>query len=376
MTALVDERVEALLARARRDVDEGRLPACQLAVGLDGEIVVSEAFGDATTASRFHIYSAVKPTVSIAVLQLVGRGEIGLDTPVAALIEEFGTNGMDAITVGQVLLHAGGFPHAPMPPAVWNDPAGRREVYARWRLNWEPGTAYEYHASSAHWVLADIIGVVTGRHHADVVTDEVLAPAGVPRILAIDPDDHDDILDVVGVGEAPDPTELARAWGVDSLPVTEVTDSALLAFNDPAARAAGHPAGGGIATAADLARWYQALLHDDTIVPTALRADVFEIIRQDHPDWLGVEAHRTYAFVLAGDDGKATLRGHGHGSSPGAFGHGGAKGQKAWADPATGLSFAYLTNGLERDDLVHARRGVALSSLAAVLTRPPGDEPH
>ncbi len=371
MSTIVAERVDALLARARRDVDEGRVPACQVAVGFEGELVVSEAFGEATTDSRFHLFSAVKPTVSLTVLQLVDRGLLDLGAPVAEVIEEFGTNGMDGITLAQVMLHAGGFPHAPMPPATWDDPAARREVYARWRLNWEPGTAYEYHATSAHWVLADLITAVTGRHHADVVTESVVEPAGVPRMLAIPEHDQGDIRDVVGVGEAPDPAELAKAWGVDSLPVTEVTDEALLAFNDPRARAVGHPGGGGIARAGDLALWYQALLHDDgTIVPAGLRADAFEIVRQDHPDWLGVPAHRTLAFVLAGDDGRAAFRGHGHTSSPRAFGHGGAKGQKAWADPATGISFAYLTNGLDRDDLVHGRRGVALSSLAALVTTP------
>ena len=48
------------------------------------------------------------------------------------------------------------------------------------------------------------------------------------------------------------------------------------------------------------------------------------------------------------------------------FGHGGAGGQIAWADPATGLSFAYLTNGHDRDLLREGRRIIALSSLAAV----------
>ena len=53
--------------------------------------------------------------------------------------------------------------------------------------------------------------------------------------------------------------------------------------------------------------------------------------------------------------------------SPRAFGHAGAGGQIAWADPATGLSFCYLTNGLDANVLRQARRGLALSSRAAAL---------
>jgi CubicO group peptidase (beta-lactamase class C family) len=50
-----------------------------------------------------------------------------------------------------------------------------------------------------------------------------------------------------------------------------------------------------------------------------------------------------------------------------AFGHAGAGGQIAWADPASGISFCYLTNGLDAHVLREARRGLALSSHAAVL---------
>jgi CubicO group peptidase (beta-lactamase class C family) len=81
---------------------------------------------------------------------------------------------------------------------------------------------------------------------------------------------------------------------------------------------------------------------------------------------LGVPANRSLGLVLAGDDGGSAQRGLGHTVSPAAFGHNGAGGQVAWADPATGLSFAYLTNGLDRHVIRLWRRGSALSSLAGV----------
>jgi len=39
----------------------------------------------------------------------------------------------------------------------------------------------------------------------------------------------------------------------------------------------------------------------------------------------------------------------------------------AWADPASGLSFAFLTNGLDRHPLAHGRRAASLSNRAGVL---------
>ena len=44
--------------------------------------------------------------------------------------------------------------------------------------------------------------------------------------------------------------------------MTEVTPEALVSFNQPEVRAVGVPGGGGVSTAADLALYYQALLHD------------------------------------------------------------------------------------------------------------------
>ena len=61
---------------------------------------------------------------------------------------------------------------------------------------------------------------------------------------------------------------------------------------------------------------------------------------------------RTLDVCTAGHDGKGSLRGFGKTVSGRAFGHGGAGEQIAWADPETGLSFCFLTNGMDAN-LVH-----------------------
>jgi CubicO group peptidase (beta-lactamase class C family) len=95
--------------------------------------------------------------------------------------------------------------------------------------------------------------------------------------------------------------------------------------------------------------------------------DVTTVVRNTFPDpMLRTPANRSRGLVLAGDDGKSNLRGMGHTVSPGAFGHNGAAGQIAWADPATGLSFGYLTDGLDQHFIREHRRTSALASLAAV----------
>ena len=120
--------------------------------------------------------------------------------------------------------------------------------------------------------------------------------------------------------------------------------------------------------ACDLALYYQALLHDDgAIWDPAVRIDATTKVRSMIPDvFTGVPANRSLGLVLAGSDGKSHLRGFGRGVSAGTFGHNGAYGQIAWADPATGLSLGYCTNGLDLHEARVPRRGTAISSLAAV----------
>lgn len=360
-------QVNKLMARARREVDEGLLPSCQIALGYQGEIVASEVFGDATADTRYCIFSATKPFVASVMWILMAEGLVDVSAPVTTYFEEFGGEGKEAITVEQVMLHTSGFPHAPLGPPVWADRAARVRRMAGWRLNWEPGTRYEYHPTSAHWVLAEIIERLTGTDYCDVVEQRITTPAGLPRLLGLALDDQEGIADLVLVGEPASPDELEAAFGVRELPGSEVTDEVVLRFNDPGTRAVGVPGGGGFGRADDLALFYQELLHNSHgIWDPAVLADATGRVRNSLPDPMGVPANRGLGVVLAGDDGLSNIRGLGRTVSPQAFGHNGAGGQLAWVDPATGLSLGYVTNGYDRHEVREPRRGTAISSLAAI----------
>ncbi len=369
MTTLDRSAVDALLARARRDVDDGLLPACQVALALDGEVLVHEAFGAADVDTRFTIFSATKPFVASLVWQLLGEGVLRPEQPVHEVIPEFGTHGKDAITLDHVLQHTSGFPRAPLAAPRWSTHEGRREAFGAWRLNWPVGSQFEYHPTSAHWVLAELVHEVTGLDHTEALRSRVLEPLDLSE-FALGPslEEQDRIADLVLVGEPATPDELEAALGIREIDVGEVTDDALLGLNDAVARTVGLPGGGGISTAADVAAFYQALLHDPKeLWDPAVLADATGVVRNTFPDpLLGVPANRTRGLVVAGDDGRSHLRGMGRTVSPAAFGHNGAAGQIAWADPATGLSFCYLTSGRDRNVLREYRRTTALSSLAAV----------
>ncbi len=368
MNSIEPQRVRALVDRARREVEDGLLPSCQLALAYEGEIVVFETLGDARDDTRYAFYSATKPLVAAAIWALLGDGKLTIGQRVVEFVPEFGSNGKDVVTLEQVLLHTAGFPYAPLGPPRWASREGRLAAFSEWRLAWEPGTRYEYHPTSAHWVLAELIERVSGEDFRDFVEERVTAPAGLPRVLGIPVEAQQRIATLVTVGEHATPDELEATFGVRALPTaTEVTEEALLRFNEPEARAVGVPGGGGIGRASDLALFYQALLHNpgEMWQPEVL-ADAVGHVRNRLPDFTGTPANRTLGLFQAGDDGFSHVRGLGRTVSPRAVGHNGAGGQIAWGDPVTGLSFGYVTNGLDQHEIRQPRRGTALSSLAGV----------
>ncbi|MEE3140616.1 MAG: serine hydrolase domain-containing protein [Actinomycetota bacterium] len=366
-TSKIDaQRVTELISRCNREVDDGLLPSCQIAIGFNGEIVVDETIGDALPETRYCFFSATKPFVAAAMWQLLSENLVQLDSPVSSYLPEFMENGKSEITIEQVMLHTSGFPHAPMGPNVWATAESRRQRMADWRLNWEPGTRYEYHPTSAHWVLAEIINEVTGQPYIDEIHRRVTAPIGLPRVLGIDLENQEGIAELTLCEGEATPDELEAVFGFRSMPPSEVNDETIIRFNDAATRSVGVPGGGGYGRASDLAGFYQALLHNsDELWDSEMLNNAIGQVHNNLPDPMGVPANRGLGVILAGDDGMTNRRGLGRTVSARAFGHNGVGGQIAFCDPDTGLSFGYTTNGLDRHQIRQPRRGTSIASLAA-----------
>jgi CubicO group peptidase (beta-lactamase class C family) len=360
-TSIDPAAVDALVARSRRDVDDGTLPSCQLALAVNGELIVSETFG-APAGARYVTFSVTKAFSAATAWLLIGDGVLSDSTPVADVVPEFGANGKQDVTIEHLLTHTAGFPRAPMRPEEGADRELRVKRLESWRLDWEPGTRTEYHATSAYWALVEVIDRLTGGDFRQVFADRIAGPLGIPGLtMGAAVGQQSDVvrLEVVGDG----------AGGKEGLGdrVKETGESFLLRFNEPEVLAAGVPGAGAVASAADIALFYQALLHDSGGVWSAevLRDGTSNVRNVLLDPLFNCPANRTLGLVVAGDDDNSVSRGFGRSVGPRTFGAMGVGGQVAWADPDSGLSFGYVTNGLDVDVVGSFMRSAKIAGLAA-----------
>jgi len=362
---IAPDRLQALNDYVRghvEDSEESRetdLPSAQIAIGRHGKIAGVATYGTAvqggedkpaTDETVYCIYSATKAIVGAASWALIEDGKLDIDEHVADIVPAFKTHGKEIVTVRQLLTHTGGFPYAPMHPKLWEDRDLRNERMEYWRLTWEPDSRFEYHATAAHWALAEIITQRTGLDFRDYVRERLLEPMGVPELFVGLPDEeHHRAADVVYVHP---PT-------VPEGGTTEVTPETILHFNLPSQRRAGTPGGGAFASAGELALFYQRLvsLQDSgahaPLKPATIELGATVYTKDHHVNDNGLPVNRGLTVVVAGDH--PVERGFAPTASPRAFGHAGAGGQIAWGDPETGLSIGFVTNGFVDADEQTAR---------------------
>ncbi|MFF7640831.1 serine hydrolase [Streptomyces canus] len=356
-------RLDVLLRRIRLEVEHGRLPSAQVAVARGGSLVAFETWGEAEPSTRYVLQSVGRSIVAGAVWKLIGDGLLDVGEQVAGIIPEFAPNGKEEVTVEQVLTHTAGFPFAPLGYPKMLDREQRLAAFGRWRLDHPPGSRFQFHLTSAAWLIAEIVERRTGLAFADYLRERIAVPLGLSSLELGVPADRQagtvapmTATDRTSDQQEPDP------WGPWYL-------------SDPRVLAAGEPSHALVATAADVALYFQALEHSGLWKPEAV-AEGIRIRLTDHPHGeqiYGGGSNRPTGMGLfvtvAGPDAGSNLPSTG---SPALFGSAGAAYQLGFMDPETGLSFACLSNGYPLAGYDHSRRGTALltniANLAADLT--------
>ena len=137
----------------------------------------------------------------------------------------------------------------------------------------------------------------------------------------------------------------------------------------PTSMAVGVPGGGGVSTAAisrsSIRRCCTTRV--SSWDPSGSRPPPATSATRSRPVARCARPTASLGVVVCGGDGngvRARLRPRQRAAT---FGHDGAGGQLAWADPGTGVSFAYVTNGLDRHLIRQWRRNVGINSRAAAI---------
>jgi CubicO group peptidase (beta-lactamase class C family) len=327
-------RLELFLQRAKLEVDQGTLPAAQVAVARNGRLVAFETYGDVDPSRKFILQSVGRTVVAGAVWKLLGEGLLSVDERVADIIPEFGTNGKDVVTVEHVLTHTAGFPFAPLGYPKMLERSKRLEAFARWRLDWEPGSQLQFHLTGAAWVIAELVERRTGLPFADYLRSEIVQPLGLGFVLPVPEDQFEEILAVpVAIDRTSDDQEV-DPWGPWYL-----ANAPVLAAGEPSHSIAG--------SAADVALFFQALVNsglwadgivDDATTPRVSTAPAGEQRYGGSPEIANIALFCSVSGEYGGSWTPRT-------GSPRTFGHGGAPCQLGFMDLEVGTSFAFLTNG-------------------------------
>ena len=349
-------RLAVLTDRVRLEVESGRWPSAQLAVARHGRLAAFVSWGDA--APRYLLQSVGRPIVASALWRLIGEGRLDVSAPVASVIPEFAANGKAAVTVEQVLTHTAGFPFAPLGYPKMTDRQERLAAFAKWRLDYEPGTQLQFHLTSAAWLIAELVERLAGVPLPEYLRVELAEPLGLGFELAVPVERQ---LETTAPMVCTDGTDAeVDPWGPWFFDRREVV-------------AAGEPAHALIASAGDVALFYQALLEGrlwtPAVISEATRARVTAVPAGDQLYGGGTKPVSVGWFVMvAGEQPDMWLPSVG---SPRTFGHSGAAYQIGWCDPDSGVSFCLLTNAYPATGYDYSPRATALitnvNNLAADL---------
>ena len=361
----------------RADLGDGGGAFCAY---VDGECVVDlwtgpTGPGDRAWAedTRAVVMSSTKGLTTLCAHLLEDRGELDLDAPVVRYWPEFGSERKSSTTVRQLLSHQSGAIGLPGSDELlswdgggWDDTVAIAAGVAAGAPAWEPGTRHGYHGVTFGWLVGELVRRISGSSLGTFFEAEVARPLGLAGAVSI----------------GTPPAQLGSVATVMEFPVRPGKESALRAI-DPASRSGrsvlagargslfadeeGRPrfaefmntpavlqaeigALGATATARALARVYAALATGDELVSRASveRFRTEQVCGRDAV--MGVPTRWAVGYSLEPPTlvpGIPPM----HGPNDGAFGHMGAGGQVAFADPTARVACGFVRNHLESQAL-------------------------
>lgn len=324
------------------------------------------------------VYSTTKGVTAICVHRLAQDGRLDLDGPVASYWPEFAAEGKGRITVRDLLSHRAGLPALDAPlsredACAWTPAV---EALARQAPFWEPGTRHGYHAVTYGWLVGEVVRRAIGRSVGRYLAEEIAPRLGLEFWIGLPESEEGRVARLRPPGPMRIDREALAAMPPEQLErLRAMADPGSLmqralnptdppfSYNRPELHRAELPAANGIGTARSLARLYAATigpvdgfrLLEDATVSAATEE------RSAGPDAvLALDTRFGSGFFLPSPF--SPLMG------PRSFGHSGAGGSLAFADPDAGVGFAYVMNQMQQGLSADPRPAALVSALRMALT--------
>jgi CubicO group peptidase (beta-lactamase class C family) len=314
------------------------------------------------------VYSTSKGLAAMTLALAHSQGRLDYDERVAAYWPEFAQAGKSGVTVRQLLGHEAGLPviDEPLDAEILQDFDRLAAAIAKQRPLWRPGMRHGYHGVSLGWYEGELIRRIdpAGRSLGRVFAEDIAGPHGLDVHFGLPPSVGDERLArierttprrfVAGLRDMPPLMALAMA-NPRSVTFRTFANPRLRTPADldrREYRSVEFPAGGAVGGARDIARAYAAFAAREPEL--GLRAETLEALTRfplpPSRGWRDVVLKVNTAFSLGFARPLGPFR---FGSSQRAFGHPGAGGSFAFADPEREVAFAYVMNRMGfhlRDD--------------------------
>ena len=302
-----------------------------------------------------NVYSTTKGMTAICAHQLVERGELDLDAPVARYWPEFAAAGKERLPVRYLLSHQAGLPgvEKPLPEEARFDWEQMTQALAEQKPWWEPGTRHGYHALTFGYLVGEVVRRISGQTLGNYFRERIAEPLGLDFHIGFGPELDSRVSDIYpapAVDEGAVPEGPMRDFMRDMRDPTTITGAAFAnpppregVANTREWRAAEIPAANGHGTARGLARAYGALSVGGDLdgVHVLSRESIERAIQEQAfgPDAVlgGMPMRFGLGFMLRHDFMPM-------GPNPRAFGHPGAGGSIAFCDPDAHVGFGYVRN--------------------------------
>ena len=320
----------------------------RFSITIEGETVIDLWGGSADTAGAkpftqttlVPIFSSGKAVMALMIARLVEQGKLSYEDKVADHWPEFGQNGKDQLTVGQLMSHQSGLPgfDEPVEPSIWYDPPAVLARLAAQKPMWEPATASGYHPISIGLMAGELFRRLDGRSMGTALREDFCEPYGFDLWIGTPPSEHD------RAAEMKRPSSLPNLGKLDELKMAAFVNKGAAPGGRGSAewRQAEIPSANMHASGGDLARILSIIANEGRLGgKTYLSSQTLSALSQEriHGEDKILPFTLSWAAGLMRNEGLNIF-----GPNADALGHCGWGGSLVWADAASKLSGAYVMN--------------------------------